>query len=125
MSRRVAPAAAVAALLALVVATHVYVDVDLVRVPLIAAPTRAADASVRSNTSRRPRANELQAPFAVTARIRSAVPGTNSFSIAVDGTPICMRDLAGGASRRVDCAVVSNWDPAIDHAVVRRGAPSD
>jgi len=118
-------AAALAGLLALVLATRVYVDVDLVRVPLLAAPARAAGASVRGNTARRPRANELRTPFAVTARIRSASAGTESFSIAVDGMPICTRDLAGGSSRRVDCAIVSNWDPALDHDVVVRGPPSD
>jgi hypothetical protein len=125
MGRRVLRAAAAAGLLSLVLATRVYVDVDLVRVTLVAAPVRATNASVSGNTARRPRAHELQTPFAVTARIRSAFAGTESFSIAVDGMPICTRDLAGGSSRRVDCAVVSNWDPALDHDVVVRGPPSD
>ena len=123
MGRRVLGAAAVAALLSIVLATHVYVDVDLVRVPLIASPAHAANGSAGGNTARRVRANELRAPFAVTARIRSASPG--SFSIAADGVPICTRELSGGSSRRVDCAIVSNWDPAVDHEVVVRGPPAD
>jgi len=124
-AKRVARAGVVAAVLAIVLSTPVFVSVDLVRVALITAPARPAAGLVRGSAAGRPGADALHPPFAVTARITSGVPDTRSFSIVVDRVPICTRDLAAGRARRVDCQVVAGWNPAIDHEVVVAGPPAD
>lgn len=116
---RVLLSAIVAGLAALVLASRVFVDVNLVRVPVLAAPATAKGGVVRAKPAERSRANELLAPFAVTARITSSAAG--SFTIAVDGVTACTHDVAAGKSRRVDCAVTSGWNPPADHEVVVQG----
>src|SRR5512138_1048010 len=121
---RVFRAAALAALAAVVLATRVFVDVDLVRVPVVFTPTAATSGVVRAKLTGPSRANALQAPFAVTLRIVGASSGAGSYSIVVDGARICTHDVDGGRPRRVDCPVVTGWNPAGDHEVVVQGPAS-
>lgn len=103
--------------------TRVFVDAELVRVSVPTTPAVTAGV-VRAKRNAPSRANALRAPFAVTLRITGASSGVGSYSVAVDGTPICTREVAGGRSRRVDCVVVTGWNPAGDHEVVVQGPPS-
>ena len=43
------------------------------------------------------------------------------FSVTVDAAPVCERSVAGGASRRVDCAVTVPWDPDMPHDLAVQG----
>jgi hypothetical protein len=118
---RILRAAVLAGLAAVVLFTHVFVDIDRVRVKALPAPTTATAGSVRATTAGFAEANQLRPPFALIARINSPATGTSRFSIAVDGAPVCERDVAGGGPRRVDCAVAGAWNPAIDHEVSIQG----
>jgi len=121
---RVCRAAALATLAAVVLITRVFVDVDLVRVPVISTSRPAASGVVRSTATGQSRANALQTPFAVTLRISRASSEVGSYSVVVDGERICTRDVAGDRSRRVDCAVVTGWHSAGDHEIVVQGPAS-
>src|ERR1700704_3794171 len=123
-SYRILRATVLAGLAALVLFTHVFVDIDRVRVKVLPAPTPATAGLVRATTAGFPEANQLRPPFALIARINGPAAGTSRFSIAVDGAPVCERDVAGGASRRVDCAVAGAWNPTIDHEVSIQGPPT-
>jgi hypothetical protein len=114
-------AIALSGLAIVVLTTHVFVDIDRIRVKVLQAPAPATAGVIRASTAGFIEANQLQPPFALIARINSPAGGTNPFSIAVDGMPVCERDVAGGASRRVDCAVAGEWNPAIAHAVSIQG----
>jgi hypothetical protein len=122
--RRILRAAILAALAALVLSTHVFVAIDRVRVKVLEAPTPAAAGLVRATTRGFDEANALRPPFALIARINSLSPGTSTFSIAVDGAPVCMRDVADGRTRRVDCAVGGAWSQRIEHEVTIQGPPT-
>ena len=115
-------AVVLAGLAALVLATRVYVDADLVRVGLVTAPTAASAGIVRAESDGTSLAGKLKAPFAVTLRLSSTSPG--SFSIAADGSTICARDVGAGSARRVDCVVSASWDPPATHHIDVRGPAS-
>jgi len=87
-------------------------------------PTTAIGGRVRATTAHRAGASALRPPFALIARIDSASAGTTGFSITVDGSLVCERDVAGGGARRVDCAVDQKWDPTIAHDVTILGPPT-
>lgn len=123
-SYRIVRATILAGLAALVLSTHVFVAVDLVRAKVLQAPTTATAGLVRATTAGFPEVNALRPPFALIARITNQSAGTSSFSVAVDGVPVCERDVAGGGSRRVDCAVAHEWNPTIEHEVAIQGPPS-
>ena len=118
-SYRILRATVLAGLAALFLSTHVFVAVDLVRAKVLEARhscnRRAEYARTFSHV------NGLEPPFALIARINSQSAGTSSFSIALDGMPVCERDVAGGGSRRVDCAVAGEWNPTIEHQVAIQG----
>jgi hypothetical protein len=120
-SYRILRATVLAGLAALTMATHVFVAIDRIRVKVVEAPTAATAAVVRATTVRSPAANELRSPFALIARINSQSAERNSFSISVDGASVCKRDVAGGGSRRVDCAVAGPWNPRGEHEVAIQG----
>jgi len=117
-------ASVLAGLAALTLSTHVFVAVDRVRVKVLQRPIAATVGLVRATTAAYPQVNVLRPPFALIARINSASAGTSRFSITVDGSPVCERDVAGGGSRRVDCAVVGAWNPTIEHDVAIQGPPT-
>jgi hypothetical protein len=121
---RILRATALAGLAALTMSTHVFVAVDRVRVKVLQAPTTATAGVVHATTADFPEVNELRPPFALIARINSQSAGTSPFSIAVDGAPVCERDVAGGGFRRVDCAVAGDWNPTIEHEVALQGPPT-
>ena len=79
---------------------------------------------VRATTGGLSQASELQPPFALIARITNPSSGTGSFAITIDGAPVCKREVAGGGSRRVDCAVVGKWSATTEHQVVIEGPPA-
>ena len=120
-SYRILRATVLAGLAALTLATHVFVAIDRIRVKVVELPTAATAGVVRATTARSPAANELRSPFALIARINSQSAETSSFSISVDGAPVCKRDVAGGGSRRVDCAVAVPWNPRGEHEVAIQG----
>jgi hypothetical protein len=117
-------ASVLAGLAALTLSTHVFVAVDRVRVKVLQTPTAATVGLVRATTAAYPQVKVLRPPFALIARINIASAGTSRFSITVDGSLVCERDVAGGASRRVDCAVVGAWNPTIEHDVAIQGPPT-
>jgi hypothetical protein len=114
-----------ASLAALTLSTHVFVSVDRVRAKMIQTPTAASAGRVRATTAGFPDVKALRPPFALIARINSASAGTASFSMMVDGSVVCERDVAGGGPRRVDCAVDREWNPAIVHDVTIQGPRTD
>jgi len=93
-------------------------------VQVIQAPIAAIDGRVRATTANHAAVNALRPPIALIARINSASAGTTGFSIKVDGSLVCERDVAGGGARRVDCAVDREWDPTIAHDVAIQGPPT-
>lgn len=123
-SYRILRATVLAGLAALTLSTHVFVTVDRTRVKVLQVPTAATAGLVRASTGGFPQVNGLRPPFALIARINSASAGTSPFSIAVDGALVCERDVAGGGSRRVDCAVAGGWNPTIEHEVAIQGPPT-
>ncbi len=118
---RILRAAIVAALAALVFQTHVFVAFHPVRVKAVQAPVAAASGLARVTTAGFPRAGELRPPFALIARVKAPAGAASRIAIAVDGVPVCERDVAGGAARRIDCAVAVPWTPASEHEVTLRG----
>jgi hypothetical protein len=123
ISYRLLRATVLATLATLLFATHVFVSIDRVRVKVLQAPARSDAGVVRATTARLPRARELWPPFALIARISNASRGTGAFDIAVDGAPVCTRDVASGGSQRVDCAVLGHWNDTGDHDVTIKGPP--
>jgi hypothetical protein len=121
---RILRAMVLAGLAALTLSTNVFVAVDRIRVKVLQTSTPATAGLVRATTAGFPQVNELRPPFALIARINFRSAGTSPFSIAVDGAPVCERDVAGGGSRRVDCAVAGEWNPAIEHEVAIHGPPA-
>jgi hypothetical protein len=119
--RSVVGAIVLASLAALVLSTHVFVAIDHVRVKVLQAPVAAGSGIVRATTAGLPEVNALRPPFALIARINHDSTGTGTFSIAVDGAPVCERSVAGGNSRRIDCAITGAWNPAADHALRIQG----
>jgi len=93
-------------------------------VKVLQAPTPATAGRVRATTAGLPHVTMLRPPFALIARINGASAGTTPFSITVDGSLVCERDVAGGGARRIDCAVAGEWNPTIGHEVVIQGAPT-
>jgi len=122
---RIFRASVLASLAALMLSTHVFVSVDRVRAKVIQAPTPASAGRVQATTAGIPEVKALRPPFALIARINSATAGTAPFSITVDGSLVCERDVAGGGPRRVDCAVDREWSPAIVHDVTIQGPPTE
>jgi hypothetical protein len=121
-SYRLARATVLAGLTALVLATHGFVAVDRVRVKVVEAPVTATAGLVRASTADFPEVNELRPPFALIARIDNRSAGNATFAVAVDGAAICERSMAGGGSRRLDCAVTGDWNPTtIEHEVAIQG----
>src|SRR6185503_14332027 len=118
---RMVRAIVLAGIAALLLATHVFVAIDRVRVNVLEAPTSATAGVVRANTGGFPAANELRPPFALIARINGQSAETGSFTISIDGAPVCKRDVVGGGSRRVDCAVAVPWNPGSEHEVAFQG----
>jgi len=118
---RIVRAIVLAGIAALLLATHVFVAIDRVRVNVLEAPTSATAGVVRANTGGFPAANELRPPFALIARINGQSAETGSFTISIDGAPVCKRDVVGGGSRRVDCAVAVPWNPRSEHEVAFQG----
>jgi 4-amino-4-deoxy-L-arabinose transferase-like glycosyltransferase len=121
---RILRALALATLAALVFHTHVFVAFHAVRAKLLQAPVSAADGSVRVTTAGFPQLKDLRPPFAVIARVRAPSAGSLRIQIAFDGSLVCERDVAGGASRRVDCAVTAGGESAAGREVVVSGPPT-
>jgi hypothetical protein len=113
-----------AGLAALTLSTHVFVAADRIRMKVLQTPTPAIVGLVRVTTAGFPEVNGLRPPFALVARIDFHSAGTGPFSIAVDGSQVCERYVTGGGSRRVDCAVAGEWNPAIEHEVAIHGPPT-
>jgi hypothetical protein len=124
-SNRILRATVLSGLAIVVLTTHVFVDIDRIRVKVLPAPAAATAGQVRATTAGLPEANALRPPFALIARINSPAPGANPFSVTVDRTPVCMRDVAGSGSRRIDCAVAGEWNPAIEHQVAIQGPSTE
>ncbi len=118
---RILRAAIVAALAALVFQTHVFVAFHPVRVKVVQASIPAVSGLVRATTAGLPRTTELRPPFALIARVKAPAGVASRIAIAVDGVPVCERDVAGGAARRIDCAVAVPWSPAAEREVTFRG----
>jgi len=117
-------AALLALLAALVLYTHTFVAIDRVRAKVRQAPTPATAGLVRATTADLPEANALRPPFALIARIDDLTQGVATFTIAVDGAPVCQRSLPAAASRRIDCAVGGAWNQAIEHEIEIHGPPT-
>ncbi len=118
---RVLGALTLAALAALVFHTHTFVAFRPIRAKVVQAPTAAAAGVVRVTTAGFPQLKELRPPFALVARIKAPTGAPGRVAIAVDGVPVCERGVAGGAARRIDCAVAVPWSPAADHEVTLVG----
>jgi 4-amino-4-deoxy-L-arabinose transferase-like glycosyltransferase len=118
---RILRALTFAALAALVFHTHVFVAFRPNRTKVIRAPVAAAGGVVRVTAAGFPQLKELRPPFALIARIRMPAGGVARFTVAVDGAPVCERDVRSGAARRVDCVVATAWNPDTDHDVAVRG----
>ena len=117
-------AAAGAAVLCTVLATRVFVDFDGRRAKLVKASIAAAEGLVRIDTSVDPRVASLDAPVAVIASIRNTGATQERISLHADGLPICDVVIPAGASERVDCAVVRDWERRGHHIFELRGASS-
>jgi 4-amino-4-deoxy-L-arabinose transferase-like glycosyltransferase len=118
---RLLRALVLASLGALVFQTHVFVAFQPVRVKVVQSSAGASDGLVRVTTAGFPGARQLRPPFAMIARVKAPAGPASRLAIAVDGEPVCERDVNGGASRRIDCAVAVPWDPAADHQVTIQG----
>jgi 4-amino-4-deoxy-L-arabinose transferase-like glycosyltransferase len=62
--------------------------------------------------------NALRLPFAVIARIRNDSPAQHHFLIFIDNHTVCDPMVAAHVTRRIDCALTQDWDPATEHEVV-------
>ena len=118
---RIFRALALATLAALVFHTHVFVAFHGVRAKIVQAPIAVADGLVRVTTAGYPQLRDLRPPFAVIARIKAPSTDRLRIRIAFDGLPTCERTIAGGASRRVDCAVTAGRGAAADREVIVSG----
>ena len=125
LRQRILCATVLAPLTALVMSSDVFTDANLVRVKLVQTLSPSTGGLARVNTAGFPKANLLRPPFALIARIRNESTGTFRFSFVVDGVRVCERAIAGGGSRRVDCAVTATWNPTIDHQVSIEGPLQD
>jgi hypothetical protein len=65
-----------------------------------------------------PRANALEAPFAVIARIHNASPTPQRFAVRIANHLVCAPTVPGGVTRRLDCALTQNWERLATHDVV-------
>ena len=118
---RIPCALAFAGLASAVWLTHVFVEFHPIRAKVVQAPIPAVDGIVRVTTAGFPQLKGLRPPFAVIARIKAPSTDSLRIRIAFDGSPTCEHTIAGGASRRVDCAVTSGGETAADREVVVSG----
>ncbi|HVH26523.1 MAG TPA: hypothetical protein VM818_07190 [Vicinamibacterales bacterium] len=125
VSYRLLRAVIVAGLAALLLSTHVFVAVDLLRVKIVEAPQRATAGVVSVTTTDFPQVNALSPPFALIARINHQSAETGRFVITADGAAVCERRVAGGRSRRIDCPLTTMWNPAAEHLVTITGPSTD
>ncbi len=106
---------------ALVFHTHVFVEFHPIRAKVAQAPIASTDGIVRVTTAGFPQLRSLRPPFALIARIKTSAAGTERFTFEVNGAPACERRVAGGATRRVDCAVSGAGQPGAAPEVVIQG----
>jgi 4-amino-4-deoxy-L-arabinose transferase-like glycosyltransferase len=118
---RILYALAIAGLASAVWLTHVFVEFHPIRAKVVQAPIPAVDGTVRVTTAGFPQLKGLRPPFALIARIKAPSTDSLRIRIAFDGSPTCERTIAGGASRRVDCAVTAGHGAAADREVVVSG----
>ena len=116
MSRSHVPSLAVAAGVALVLATHVFVDIDLLRFKIVQSPVAAVDGEVHASSSGSA-VNALKPPFALIGRIHNPSNAPASFTIAIDGTVVCTARIPAARTRRFDCAIARAWSRADEHAI--------
>ena len=120
-STRVLGALTVAALAALVFQTHVFVALRPIRAKVVEKPISAANGEVRVTTAGFPQLKDLRPPFALIARIKVPSAGSSRVQISFGDSPVCERVVAGGAARRVDCAVRAGVETASDREFVLKG----
>ena len=118
---RVLGALMLAALAALFFHTHVFVAFRPIRAKVVQTPMSAMAGVVRVTTAGFPQLKDLRPPFALIARIKAPTGAPSEVAIAVDGVPVCERNVTGGRARRIDCAVAVPWSPATDHEVTLQG----
>jgi hypothetical protein len=119
-------AAVLAGLGALVLSTHVFVEIDRVRVKLLGAATVASAgglAVVHVDTAAFPELNRLRPPFALIARINSQAAEPSAFHVSVDDAQTCERRVAAGGFRRIDCTVSEGWNRTPEHNLAIQGPP--
>jgi hypothetical protein len=110
-------AALLAGACCVVLATRVFVAFDPIRIKAVEAPVTANGGSVRVRMSDQ-KVSALRLPFAVIARVRNDSPALHHFLISIDNNTVCDPTVAAHVTRRVDCALKQDWDPAREHAVV-------
>jgi len=121
---RVLWAAVVAAALAVVLATRVFVSFDAVRVKLVKAPITVVHGTVRIETDHDIRAAALEAPVAVIAVINNPGHSGETFSIAADGQAVCTVTVAASSSTRTDCVINGDWIRGPSHVLeIHSAAP--
>jgi hypothetical protein len=108
---------------ALVLSTHVFGAISLLRIKVVQSPVSAVDGRLRTTTAGFPQVNDLRPPFALISRIHNQSGEVGSFSFAVDGTVVCNPRVPAGSFRRLDCDVTQGWNPANDHVVTIEESP--
>lgn len=110
---------AVTAVVALLMATHVFVAVPLARVKVVEAPLASANGEVRAVLAGSS-AQELPPPFALIGRIDNRGE-TASFTVSIDGTAVCTTTIDKGRSSRFDCSPMRAWSDAAEHVITIAG----
>jgi hypothetical protein len=101
-----------------VLATSVAVRFEPRRLKIDVAPVVPISGRVTIEIASTPDSGDLEPPFAIIARLHGASENSQPFAIQIDGTSVCRPTVAGGASRRVDCASSSRWTGMGRHTVV-------
>jgi hypothetical protein len=102
-------------------ATHVYVAYAPTRAKVVRTPIAATDGIVTA-TATPEVLKDLQAPFAVIARIRNDSSTPGRFDIQVDGVEVCAPSVAAASTHRVDCVLNREWSSRLPHDVTVRSS---
>jgi hypothetical protein len=99
---RLVRAAAIAGACCAILATRVFVTFEPIRIKLVKTPVPAAGVARVPITDAR--LDLMRPPLAVIARVQHRSPTPQRFVIRLDQQSICEPTVAGGGSRRIDCA---------------------
>ena len=108
----------VAAILAWLVAPHLFAEFASVREKVVRTDLAATGEQLRVPIAPDAALENLRAPFSLIARVRNEDARSLVMRIALDDREVCAAEVPAGTSRRIDCAVRESWTGRASHSAL-------